>query len=212
MSSTTALTRPTTLVLRKDCDRPLALWPLKDMVWSGQTVVLALHTGLIEPVLFGKNPQQVRSPSVTMQLPLVARLTEYIAPKFLKKRTVPFNLSGLYVRELGRCAYCGCHTVKKPNQPDSATFDHVFPRSRGGKDCWGNAALSCMKCNAKKGALTPEEANMSLLIKPWEPTPAEMMKLYISLHPLDVPEWHDFMPLPETPRVENAFSLATQPI
>ena len=208
MSSKTLLTQSTTLVLRQDCDRPLALWPFNGMVWSGQDTVSGLCTGELEPVLYARISRSVASPSMKIEVPLVARLTTYIAPKNLKKRGVAFNLPNLFMRELGHCAYCGCQTQRhKANQTNSATFDHIYPRARGGTNEWLNGALACFSCNNKKADRTPEEAGMPLLIKPWIPTPAEMMKLRLHLHPLNVSAWHEFMPSPETPRLEAAMAL-----
>lgn len=48
------------------------------------------------------------------------------------------------------CHYCDATDV--PLQ-----LDHVFPRSRGGKDHPDNLVPACRKCNASKGARTPEE-------------------------------------------------------
>ena len=46
------------------------------------------------------------------------------------------------------------------------TVDHIIPRSRGGKNTWGNTACACAACNRRKGNRTPHEAGMRLL---WEP-------------------------------------------
>jgi 5-methylcytosine-specific restriction endonuclease McrA len=54
---------------------------------------------------------------------------------------------------------------------NSATIDHVQPRSRGGKTSWKNCVASCKFCNRKKANKTPHEANMPLLTIPAEPSP-----------------------------------------
>jgi len=43
------------------------------------------------------------------------------------------------------------------------TFDHVIPRSRGGKTTWENIVAACAPCNLKKGGMLPREARMPLL-------------------------------------------------
>jgi hypothetical protein len=48
-------------------------------------------------------------------------------------------------------------------------YDHVVPRKHGGKTTWDNIVASCFKCNGKKGARTPEQANMRLLRQPAKP-------------------------------------------
>jgi 5-methylcytosine-specific restriction endonuclease McrA len=54
------------------------------------------------------------------------------------------------------CAYCG----KDIDQ--FGHFDHIIPKSRGGKYTFENIVSSCPSCNGKKGARTPEEANMPI--------------------------------------------------
>ncbi len=63
-----------------------------------------------------------------------------------------------------RCCYCG-----KKFSSEELNIDHIIPRSRGGKTEWNNIVTSCIKCNLKKGNLTPDEAGMKLLIKPHKP-------------------------------------------
>ncbi|NDA64079.1 MAG: HNH endonuclease, partial [Chitinophagia bacterium] len=60
------------------------------------------------------------------------------------------------------CLYCGSR--------HQLSIDHVIPRSRGGNDSWENLATACQKCNAKKGDMTPEEAGMSMRIRPFRPS------------------------------------------
>lgn len=210
MSVKALLARGTTLVLRKESDLPLAFWPLHNMVWSGYDTVRALHTGLIVPVADGIDPIIARSPSTTMTVPLIARMTQSTPAVRLRLQSVSFSVQNLFVRELGCCAYCGYATQRsKANESDSATFDHVYPRSRGGKNNWYNAVLACAECNCKKADRTPEEAGMLLRIKPWSPTPVEMLKLRIQMFPLKSPEWLAYTPLPDTPRTDAAFEFAT---
>lgn len=58
---------------------------------------------------------------------------------------------------VARCAYCG--TTK-----GEIVVDHLLPRSRGGTDAWNNLVLACVRCNDRKGARTPAEASMPLLL------------------------------------------------
>ena len=46
------------------------------------------------------------------------------------------------------------------------TLDHIVPKSRGGKNTWGNTACACETCNQRKDNKLPNEAGMKLL---WEP-------------------------------------------
>ncbi|WP_255604014.1 HNH endonuclease [Oscillochloris sp. ZM17-4] len=66
-----------------------------------------------------------------------------------------------YCDSLGRpvpvCAFCGTTT-------GSIEVEHLLPTSRGGTEAWENLALACRACNQRKGAQTPEEAGMQLLL------------------------------------------------
>lgn len=68
-----------------------------------------------------------------------------------------FNRRGVLTRDNHKCGYCG---------GTATTHDHIFPKSRGGKDEWMNAIAACLRCNGKKGNRTPKEAGMPLLFKP----------------------------------------------
>jgi hypothetical protein len=70
----------------------------------------------------------------------------------------------VYKRDRGRCGYCGKDIPQK-----EATIDHILPKSRGGKTTWKNVVLACKDCNSKKDNMTPDEAGMRLLIKPYNP-------------------------------------------
>ncbi len=81
-----------------------------------------------------------------------------IAPKPATKP--PLNEFRLKIlnRDGMKCRYCGIKISS-----NTAHLDHIFPKSRGGKYKEENLATSCIPCNYKKGARTPEEAKMNLL-------------------------------------------------
>jgi len=68
----------------------------------------------------------------------------------------------VFRRDRYSCAYCGAHV----SQP---TVDHVVPRHRGGAHSWENLVTACPRCNRIKGGRTPEEANLVLRWRPYEP-------------------------------------------
>jgi hypothetical protein len=51
----------------------------------------------------------------------------------------------------------------------SYTYDHVLPKSRGGKTNWENIVTACGPCNGRKKNMTPSEAGMKLRVKPHKP-------------------------------------------
>lgn len=84
-----------------------------------------------------------------------------------KRKDFKFNKRELYKRDSGTCQYC-----EKVLTDETATIDHILPRSRGGLTSWENCVICCASCNSKKGNMTPSEANMKLIKLPRMPNPA----------------------------------------
>jgi 5-methylcytosine-specific restriction endonuclease McrA len=109
----------------------------------------------------------VVSPTSALKIPTVLRLRRYIR---VPRRGVRWSRRGVLQRDNYRCIYCGIHSgERRGNQilhKSDFTIDHLIPRSRGGKNSWGNTACACPPCNQRKGDRTPHEAGMNLL---WEP-------------------------------------------
>jgi len=91
--------------------------------------------------------------------PLIIRLLNFVKFRIYKLR---INRQRIYKRDNNQCTYCG----NKKN----LTIDHIIPKSKGGQNTWMNLVTCCSNCNRIKGDRTPEEANMKLNIKPYEPT------------------------------------------
>lgn len=109
----------------------------------------------------------VISPSNALKIPTVLRLRRYVR---VPRRGVRWSRRGVMQRDGYRCIYCGVRSgERRGNQllhKDDFTIDHIIPRSRGGKNSWGNTACACPPCNQRKGDRTPHEAGMIML---WEP-------------------------------------------
>lgn len=56
-----------------------------------------------------------------------------------------------------RCCWCGVECRPEPGFKDSATIEHVLPRSKGGADHWDNYAMACASCNHHRGNASVEE-------------------------------------------------------
>lgn len=98
--------------------------------------------------------------------PKVLRLIYFVKVNYRKLYSVPdISKHQVLVRDSHKCAYC--------NGP-ARTIDHVFPKSRGGKNIWLNTVAACFPCNNKKDNRTPEEAGMKLLWQPSAPTRAQL--------------------------------------
>jgi CRISPR/Cas system Type II protein with McrA/HNH and RuvC-like nuclease domain len=91
--------------------------------------------------------------------PLIIRLLNYVKYRSQKLR---INRPRIYRRDNYECVYCG----SKKN----LTIDHILPKSKGGQNTWINLITCCSPCNRFKGDRTPEEANMSMRYKPYEPS------------------------------------------
>jgi 5-methylcytosine-specific restriction endonuclease McrA len=122
---------------------------------------------------------RVRAAAVDLPVPRVIRLCRYVRVPF--RRRAPWSRRGVLVRDQHRCAYCG-----RP----ATTVDHVMPRSAGGADSWLNTVASCAEDNHHKADRTPEQAGMTLLRQPFEPTPADAVLLALSrAGRATLPEW-----------------------
>jgi len=106
----------------------------------------------------------VHSPSTAMFVPSVIELSisDYVPKEYTK--TLPFNRKNVYIRDHGRCMYCG-----KKVGISSFTFDHVIPQYLGGKTEWDNIVVACISCNSKKGGLLLHKAKVRLLRPPYAP-------------------------------------------
>ena len=131
------------LVLNADY-RPLSYYPLS--LWPWQEAVKAVFLDRVDVI--AEYDQAVRSPSFEMRLPSVVSLRDYVQ----QDRAPAFTRFNVFLRDGFECVYCGA--------TEDLTFDHVIPRSRGGRTTWENIVTACSPCNLKKGGRTPREAEM----------------------------------------------------
>ena len=121
----------------------LSYYPLS--LWSWQETVKAVCLDRVNIV--SEYEQVVRSPSFEMRLPSVISLKEYIATA----RRPAFTRFNVFLRDRFVCQYCG---DSFPSH--DLTFDHVVPRSRGGRTTWENVVTACSTCNLLKGNRLPD--------------------------------------------------------
>ena len=140
------------LVLNADF-RPLSYYPLS--LWPWQEVIKAVFLERVEVV--STYDQVVRSPTFEMALPSVVALKHYVA----QDRAPAFTRFNLFLRDAFACQYCGAG--------EELTFDHILPRSRGGRTTWENIVTACAPCNLAKGGRTPREAHMQPFNHPTRP-------------------------------------------
>ena len=165
------------LVLNADF-RPLSYYPLS--LWPWQEVIKAVFLERVEVV--SNYDFVVHSPSFEMKLPSVVALKSYI----VQDRAPAFTRFNLFLRDAFACQYCG-------SQAD-LTFDHIQPRSRGGRTSWENIVTACAPCNLRKGGRTPKEAGMATHRQARRPTMYELQDLGRRFPPNFLHEsWLDYL-------------------
>ena len=145
------------LVLNAD-HRPLSYFPLS--LWSWQDTIRAVFLERVN--ILAEYDRAVHSPSFEMKLPSVVSLKTYVKPA----RHPAFTRFNLFLRDRFECQYCG--------DPDDLTFDHVVPRSHGGRTTWENVLTACAPCKLRKGGRTPYQAAMQPRTRPHRPSAIEL--------------------------------------
>ena len=128
-------------------------------MWNWQEAIKAIFLERVAVV--ANYDRAIRSPGFELKLPSVVALKQYVP----QDRRPPFTRFNVFLRDRFSCQYCG-HGF--PTQ--ELTFDHLVPRSRGGRTAWTNIVAACTRCNLKKGSRLPQECNMHPLSRPHAPT------------------------------------------
>jgi 5-methylcytosine-specific restriction endonuclease McrA len=114
-----------------------------------------------EIVMTAGNRYEGRAP-LTFDLPSVVRLQKMDR---MYKDGVKFSRANVYTRDGCRCCYCN-----RRFPTAFLNYDHVLPRSRGGKTAFENIVTACFPCNGRKDNRTPKEAGMKMHYQPYRPT------------------------------------------
>ena len=133
--------------------------PLKILPWQK---AIMLYFGDKATIIESYDDFDLGTQKFVMQCPAVMVLRKYVN---LANKQVTFSRSNVFSRDNYTCQYCS-------EQPGSnrLTFDHVLPRSRGGRTEWDNIVACCYPCNFRKADRTPQEARMVLLKEPLQPS------------------------------------------
>lgn len=155
---------------------PLSLYPLT--IWDHEKVFRSVSAG--KAVVVEEHDALLRSARTAWRPPSVLALKRYVR----MPERVPFSRMNILIRDRSSCQYCG-----KRLTMDELTFDHVLPRSAGGKTNFENIVSACVPCNARKA----NRRDMRPFQEPRAPTPREMA----ALRPMrreDVPEaWVSYL-------------------
>lgn len=154
--------------------------PVKIISW--QRAITLLFLGKVEVI--EEYDRDVKTTSVLIKVPAVVRLLKAFRRY---KKPVKFSRVNIYGRDNYTCQFCG---VRK--SIGDLTYDHVVPRSRGGKTNWLNIVTCCQACNRRKANRTPDEAGMKLLTKPTQPTAEPTLVVTVST--TSMPDaWTDYL-------------------
>ena len=165
------------LVLNADY-RPLSYFPLS--LWPWQEAVKAVFLQRVNIV--SEYEEQVHSPSMAMRLPSVVSLRDYVQPA----RYPAFTRFNLFLRDEFTCQYCGAS--------GELTFDHVVPRSKGGRTTWQNVVAACSPCNLRKGSHSVGHQGISLNRKPFRPSAMQLQNIGRKFPPNHLHRsWMDFL-------------------
>ena len=166
------------LILNADY-RPLSYFPLS--LWPWQEAIKAVYLKRVN--VAAEYEEVVRSEKLTLPLPSVIVLKNYVVPT----KTVPFTRATLFLRDEFTCQYCGY-------KGKDLTFDHVVPKSRGGKTRWDNVVAACQSCNLRKAAKTTSQAGFKLKKVPSKPSPEVLLNKGKKFPPSDMHKsWSDFL-------------------
>jgi len=151
-------------------------------VISWQDAIRLLSLGKIE--IIEEYEKELHSTYLIIKMPAVVRLLSMFKKK---KKKVKFSRAKIYARDRYKCQYCG-----KSGKMDDFTFDHVVPRSQGGRTVWENIVTCCTECNIRKGNKSLKSAGMKLLKEPIQPSWLPAVTITISQR--SIPDaWKDYL-------------------
>ena len=165
------------LVLNADY-RPLSYYPLS--LWSWQDSIKSVYLDRV--TIVNNYDRVIRSPSFSMKLPSVIALKSYVVPQ----SNPNFTRFNVFLRDKFSCQYCGSKS--------ELTFDHLLPRSKGGKTDWNNVVTACSSCNVKKGGKLYKDCDLKLASKPYAPTVEDLHRNGRNFPPNFLHEsWMDYL-------------------
>jgi 5-methylcytosine-specific restriction endonuclease McrA len=149
------------------------------MMASGAAVGLDTSCGNLSPIDWDKwidldvpdGEDCARTAKRAIRVPRVIVAVNY---KHVRPKKIHLNVENAARLQNFECAY-----TRKKLDRTNWSLDHVLPTSRGGADEWPNIVAAHKDVNSKKSNKTPEEAGLSLLIKPRVPPklmPADYIK------------------------------------
>lgn len=169
-----------TLLLNSDYS-PISINPISVVSWQEAIKFILMEKA---SVLYDYDKKYVHSPSITLNVPSVIYLNEYV--KSVHK--VKYNRFNIYLRDNYTCQYCGFRSYEK--QKDILTLDHVIPRAMGGESSFENIVTACSSCNIEKAHFM----KMKPINKPYKPTYFQLVKKR-KTYPINLPDirWNELL-------------------
>jgi 5-methylcytosine-specific restriction endonuclease McrA len=119
------------------------------------------------------------SEHLAVRVPSVVRLRYHVKVPY--RRRAALSRGGVFVRDEGRCQYCGGR---------AESIDHVVPRSRGGEHTWENVVAACRACNTHKRDRLLEQTSMRLHRRPVAPPASTWIAATVGQVPA---EWQAYL-------------------
>jgi len=153
---------------------------------SWPRAITDLFLGKIEVVEYSRD-RTIKGVGREYPMPAVVRVLR----RFRRDRMViRFSRVNIFARDRFTCQYCGARFLS-----EDLTFDHVVPRSAGGRTVWDNIVTACVPCNGRKANRTPREARMTLRRRPAKPRYLPVVT--VRMNGRDVPaEWRPYWSAP----------------
>ena len=113
----------------------------------------------------------INSAHMSIRVPTIIIVTNFNKMPVKSFRGKP-SKDAIYTRDRGICQYTG-----KKIDRNSATVDHIIPRSKGGENSWANLVLCSRDINSKKGNRLNTEVGLKLIKQPSIPQPVPVSSL-----------------------------------
>ncbi len=114
-----------------------------------------------------------------VRIPTVVVCSSYKG--IMHKRAKFPTKKNIWERDKYTCVYTG-----KKLQKTELSVDHVFPKSKGGRDTWDNLVTCDKILNSKKSNKLLSETKLKLRYKPFKPLDGYKFEIYRE-------EWHSFL-------------------
>jgi 5-methylcytosine-specific restriction endonuclease McrA len=168
-----------TLILNTDA-MPMGYVPLSMLSWE-DSIKLMFQDRV--SVVAEYDNWEVHSPSVTIKVPAIMMLQDYVNAA----RGLKLSSANIKLRDDYECQYCGSDCS---HNHSLLTMDHVVPRAKGGKSTWTNLVAACMPCNLKKAHYDKMKPKRAPIKPTYFALAAKAQKF-----PIDVPHesWIDYI-------------------